>query len=1857
MQPETVYAALKQIFSESVFPDVIAALRQDPIIWDNLFDPAQIEKLSSLTDNDPQDWSPASLALLALDIPVKAAALQGVPLLPLDPEIRQVAARVYEDTFRNLKSPANLAEAGLLALALRERRRLTDTWQGLLSELQINPAATFEIQLQVWRTPLACLYALTPDPLSLLQAIAPRPGSRLHPAQIALVLHAPLSNPLTIHEQVSLLSTLIAPYSPEEQSQWINAIEATGRKNLTVSLAQELLQGPTSHGLKKSIDRTFSDPDSPQYPQAVLEAILARQQLAGLRKIAGKSATAIPLLEETRDALRKIQASVSIQLGEAALEANNSDTALAAFEQAVELAPELPGPRVELALIYAESGRHADGLNILPEKSTNPGINLAKAILFQRTGDIVNAQEHARQSLQSIDEIQAKGLPQENSGTWRKPSSWVKTLLTLGLIDESIQVANSHLKTRPVDCDLLEALSNSLTARRDLTAAGETAQTIVLLQPQNPDYRRLYAGILEGQENWLAALGERVKVNQQLDKVSTADFLALARCSIQAEQIDPAVRACQAVLNQDPDNGMAHIYLGETCRLAKDSLGALQHFTQATLLAPDQPQAWLALSRLQRESGDAYKALETLRAGAHTAPQSSEIQFALAEEYLCSGSPSEALPALRRANTLDPESQPISLRLGEILRDLGHLTESRQVLEQARKHSPTQPDLAYAHSKTLLALGETQAAIPALLATLEAQPKDVEPYLVYARLMSGCETTPKNPQAFRIFPKNNLDRSKLQDALRKAIEIQPEHVEARLLLAEALMENKQFEESQSLFEELAEEPGIQISDWNWRVKLGLGKTSLSLNNHEAALAAIHEAAAARPNDYMVQQVLSEALWTVNLRQQALEAARRALSLAPQDQNNLVWYAHFTYALGSHAECITALERAVELDPTQADINLSLIRVQIEANNLPSARDVLETLLGSEALSPATLRSAAYLWLALEDTSSAITSLQRAIDLNTDPSSDLWLELSILLAKDGQIENALEAIQKAILIDPSDARFMDTQADLLVRLSRNQAAIACLEQSLQLCGAHSELITQNQAPISNTSLDGVTSPSIFRVQVDPVIIHLKIARLQRSQGEVSAALTHAEKAVELAPLSLAGHALAAELAFALLDNEPARKLTVVSFEETGRAFSSGWQTLPIHALTDQNPDAGVDLICIRAEIELEAGDIHQAEKILAQAVDLAPKSPRVLAIQARIQSSYGDLKLAEQSWEAAVGNLNASARGAQVSSSWPFYPNSINEEGSVNSTSALQADYTQYPTLTMAQAALDLEQWDIALALFNQAARNAPMEPRTHLFLARALVLCAEKQRTFQSVNVTLHLPGPDKLSEANFQVFEKAVLAANRLSQSPEITRWHKRGQAAFHPGQPAFRLIASLPANPDDIAATVAVCREMKDLDQALQLAAGFIEHPEVRFQVALLQRDLSMKEAFSTALFLLENEAAHPVHLALYADLALSMGEITSGLQAVETALDLWPNEPEWHILAARLDETSQNWASAAAHCQKAYYLDPENPAYALALGKANLYSGHIKEAIQALDTATRLDANQPAAWMVLARAYQAASDPLRAIASAEKAISLSPNQVEPLLLCGEIALQASQVDLVHQHAESALRLEPANPYALLLLVRSLAIEGEPTEALEAINQFLPSASNPYPLKIERVALIRQIQGPQATLQALQDLSFEYPDDPVILGQLAEAMADCGQRDLAEKTAQAALKLRPDQPELHLLVGRIQRTTGQLDQAIYHLTEAVQQAPGNVEAYLELGRAHQDRREHSQSLQIYKKAIQVAARDPRPYYQAGLVLKESKDYMGAESMLRHAADLAPEDLNVRRQLGAIIALNLVHNPQEASV
>jgi tetratricopeptide (TPR) repeat protein len=424
-----------------------------------------------------------------------------------------------------------------------------------------------------------------------------------------------------------------------------------------------------------------------------------------------------------------------------------------------------------------------------------------------------------------------------------------------------------------------------------------------------------------------------------------------------------------------------------------------------------------------------------------------------------------------------------------------------------------------------------------------------------------------------------------------------------------------------------------------------------------------------------------------------------------------------------------------------------------------------------------------------------------------------------------------------------------------------------------------------------------------------------------------------------------------------------------------------------------------------------------------------------------------------------------------------------------------------------------------------------------------------------------------------------------------------------------------------------------------------------------------------------------------ALLAKLAYQSGDNSLARTAIQTALEIWPNESRWHSLASSINKANGDRAQAVAHLEQAVVLEPKYIPHYLALGNAYLEHGNIgtevavhsgsmpHRAIQTLEQAARLAPDQPEPWLALGKAYLMSSDLDNAAASAEKAVELSPNASQPLILRSEIEMRRGDYNEAFNYLQNAFNTSSGDPDykndTSIILLQTRILDGldRASEALDYLEKSLPNVSEPLPLMLERVHLIERLRGTKAGLDAMVELVERHPDEPMVLAPLALKLAEAGMKESALKNAQKALQALSAQSEgtmdinhiekanLHNLVGRLFRETGHLDQAVHHLTEAIELNPDLIEAYLELGRTHQDRRQQTLALQIYNQASRVDPKDPRPYYQAGLALKESKDYLGAESMLRRSAELAPSDLNIHRQLGAIVALNLVHNRKRRSL
>jgi tetratricopeptide (TPR) repeat protein len=339
------------------------------------------------------------------------------------------------------------------------------------------------------------------------------------------------------------------------------------------------------------------------------------------------------------------------------------------------------------------------------------------------------------------------------------------------------------------------------------------------------------------------------------------------------------------------------------------------------------------------------------------------------------------------------------------------------------------------------------------------------------------------------------------------LEIEPENLEARFLVADMRREKGDLEEALILYRDLADLAAASTPDLRSRVQWGLGRTALRLGKADIAVAALQEACQARPDYLPLRRSLAEALVQANLCQEALESAAAALNLAPDSVENLVWFAEFSAQQGEPEKAVEALERAVQIDPDRVDLLVDLAHRQVNAGDLQAARASLQSIAGKEPVSSRDLRRAAQIYLRLQEPVSALSYFELALQSNPVPP-DLFFEVAELQERMGNTAAALELSQKAMEQNPENLSVYLLQADLLGRSHRPQAALALLERALRIVDC-----------AKDSQRDGVGE------------IHERFARLLTQEENLPEALLHAEKALACSPQRADLCYQAAELALA------------------------------------------------------------------------------------------------------------------------------------------------------------------------------------------------------------------------------------------------------------------------------------------------------------------------------------------------------------------------------------------------------------------------------------------------------------------------------------------------------------------------------------------------------------------------------------------------------------------------------------------------------------------------------------------------------------------------------------------------------
>jgi putative PEP-CTERM system TPR-repeat lipoprotein len=515
-----------------------------------------------------------------------------------------------------------------------------------------------------------------------------------------------------------------------------------------------------------------------------------------------------------------------------------------------------------------------------------------------------------------------------------------------------------------------------------------------------------------------------------------------------------------------------------------------------------------------------------------------------AETYAAQGDTKAAIIALKNALQLEPEHAEARYRLGRLYVGIQDYLAAEKELKRAREQGHAAPDLPVFLARTWLALGqpervlaelpvqdgaapEQSAALLALRARAQWLSKDVAAAeaslqqaevlhpgntetLLTRAMMSAAGGAPERALALVdqalgqaskradiwMF-KGDLERqgrhtAKAQTAYRKALQLDPDYVPARIALA---------------------------------------LTHIETNALDAASRELGEAAKRAPNDIMVRYL--QAL--IDFRQERLADAQsklqQVLRLAPDFLPAHLLSGAVHLALGNLNLAITHLTRVVEQVPGHLPARKLLAAAMAQEGKLDQAGRLIAALKDSDDLLTLSLKGE--IALRQGDPAGARRHLEQAIALSPDdPNLQLALAQSRLAG--GDREGAIEALERAAELDDDSSRPDVLLVQAHLQAGRSAEALAVIDR-MQKARPRDPLPHNLRGIVYATGKDTRRARASFAqaLDLDPTFLPAaaNLARLDLQENDPAAARRRFEAILAKDPRNARAHIALARLALA------------------------------------------------------------------------------------------------------------------------------------------------------------------------------------------------------------------------------------------------------------------------------------------------------------------------------------------------------------------------------------------------------------------------------------------------------------------------------------------------------------------------------------------------------------------------------------------------------------------------------------------------------------------------------------------------------------------------------------------------------
>lgn len=654
-----------------------------------------------------------------------------------------------------------------------------------------------------------------------------------------------------------------------------------------------------------------------------------------------------------------------------------SEDAYAAYQKAIDLDPDNIVVRMNLVSMHLDAGstpqaeaQLAEARKVAPRSAL---VKFMEALIHYRKGDYFAASGAIDPLLEVANDhmpsVLLAGAIEYAKGSYPRARTYLtrvvermpqnifarellaSSLAASGNPEGGFDVLRSALAQAPDDPQLLRIAGNVAIQNNDPLRASELFERAARIDPKNASARtglgasRLAAG---DTERALADLEAAVKLDSNTHQ---ADFL-LVMAQLQRGRFDAALKAVQSMESKQPDNPLTHnlkagAYLGK-----RDRDAARKALERAIELDPSYAPATLNLAQLDLGLNDARAARERLDAFLERNPDNVKILLAMAELGPRVGAtPEERIGWLERAQRAAPSTAGPSLLLARNYAQAGDYAKAQQLAAQARSAYPDSVDVLDTQAAIQLAAGDRLRAIDTY-----GRMVFIAPSSALARYRLG------NALAL------NEDYFGAANALRRALELRPDYVDAMALLGGVEIKRGWYPEAMKIARDLQKrqpksplgyrlEGDVSMAEKKYLQAVRSYETAFGLARSNALVFKIHEAYVragkrdsadarlaqwiqAAPSDIEARLYAAGASLNGGRLKEAIEKYEWLRDKQPGDVvvlNNLAW----AYQQVKDARALPTAEHAYRLKPERPEIADTYGWMLVESGDARRGVDVLE----------------------------------------------------------------------------------------------------------------------------------------------------------------------------------------------------------------------------------------------------------------------------------------------------------------------------------------------------------------------------------------------------------------------------------------------------------------------------------------------------------------------------------------------------------------------------------------------------------------------------------------------------------------------------------------------------------------------------------------------------------------------------------------------------------------------------------------------------------------------------------------------------------------------------------------------------